>query len=166
MSKEAVEQRPITDIYYDYNPFITDKQVRYIQADQKLAGPRDFSTIPKGYYDLLWDGLLNDVYFRQSIQNSTFLHSYMDEIINRFCHECGYITEIEKDPINHGDITKEEVLPYIINWFDYAIETCRYGELNERMIDTVERDDIDTFLEEIVDFCAERLVIYVINSNN
>ena len=166
MSIEAVEQRPDTDIYFDYNPFITDKQVRYVQADQKLAGPRDFSTIPRGYYDLLWDGLVNDRYLRESCHNSTYLHDYIDEILNRFCHECSYITDIEKHPIDHEDITKEEVLPYIINWFDYAIETCRYGEKNERMIDTVTRDDIDIFIDYIVDFCAERLIMYVVNNSN
>ena len=166
MSKEAVEQRPSTDIYYDYNPFITDKQVRYIQADQKLEGPRDFSVIPQGYYDLLWDGLINDKYFRESINNSTFLHDNMDEIVNRLCHECTFITDIEIHPTNYRDITKDEIIPYMVNWFDYAIETCRYGEKNERMIDTVTREDIDYFLDKIVDFCANRLIVYVVNSNN
>ena len=166
MSKEAVEQRPSTDIYYDYNPFITDKQVKYVQADQKLAGPRDFSTIPQGYYDLLWNGIQNDRYIRESMFNSTFLNRFMDEIINRLCHECTYIAEVEMHPIDHEDISKEEILPYMISWFDYAIETCRYGEQNERMIDTVTRDDIDIFLEYMVDFCADRLIMYVVNSNS
>lgn len=166
MSKEAVEQRPSTDIYFDYNPFITDKQVRYVQADQKLAGPRDFTSIPKGYYDLLWDGILNDRYLRESMFNSTFLHDFMDEIINRLCHECTYIADIEMHPIDYEGITKDEIVPYMINWFDYAIETCRYGDRNERMIDTVTREDIDIFLEYIVDFCTDRLIMYVVNSNS
>ena len=100
------------------------------------------------------------------MNNSTFLHDYMDEIINRLCHECTFIAEVEMHPIDYENITKEDILPYMINWFDYAIETCRYGEKNERMIDTVARDDIDGFLEYIVDFCTLRLIMYVINANN
>lgn len=164
MSQEAVQERPYTDIYFDYNPFNTDKQVRYVQADQKLQGPRDFSTIPQGYYDLLWDGIRNYRYLRESMINCRFLQDNMDEILNRLCHECTYIVEIEKHPIDYRDISKEDVLPDIVNWFDYAIETCRYGEKNERMIDTVSRDDIDIFLEKIADFCAERLIVYVLNN--
>ena len=78
MSQEAVQERPYTDIYYDYNPFNTDKQERYVQADQKLQGPRDFSTIPQGYYDLLWDGIRNYRYLRESMINCRFLQDNME----------------------------------------------------------------------------------------
>lgn len=164
MSDKAVEQRPSTDIFYDHDPFIRGEQVRYIQADQKLAGIRDFSVIPEGYNVLLWEGIRNDNYFRESINNSYFLRDFLGEILNRLCHECSKVVDIELHPHSYKHITKESLIKPIGNWFSYAIETCRYGDRNERMIDSITREDIDIFLEKIVDFAADRLMIYIINA--
>jgi hypothetical protein len=160
MSETAVEQRPSTDIWYDKNPF-TDNDEPYKLMDQKLNGAKDFSIIPRSYYDFLWEGIPNDRYLLASIQNSYFLQDNITEILNRLCTECDGVIDVELYPEKYKSRSADAFITTIFNWFDYAINTCRYGYQNERMIDSITRDDIDIFISNITTYCADRLVIWV-----
>lgn len=164
MSEQAVEQRPATDIFYDTDPFNYEVNIRYIQSDQKLNGIRDFEkiNIPYEYFELLMDAIMNDRYMILSVDNSYFLRSYLQEILNRLCTEYSYVINVELHPDRYQDITRESVMPELYKWFYYAIEVCRYGTLNERMIDSVCREDIDIFMDKIIILAADRLVMYVL----
>lgn len=189
----SIERDP-KDIWYDLNPqvapnqckcgriknhpgvicdfcntvceYIGDINARYhgeIQA--QLQRQRPFVDFTDEYYNLIWDGINNDPTCIKFLEESSFVSNYLEEITNRLCTECEYIMKVEKRPKDYTGITVEDCLPDIIKYFDYVFDVCRYGT-GERMIDTVEQDNIDEFKYNLSLLAALRLCIYVQNHQN
>ena len=189
----SIERDP-KDIWYDLNPwvkqyqckcgriknhpgvtcdfcntecvYIGDINARYhgeIQA--QLQRERPFIDISPEYYNLVWDGINNNGTCLRFLAESSFVANYLEEITNRLCTECLFVIDVEKNPKHYKGKVSEDFLPEIINFFDYAFDICRYGT-GERMIDTVEQDNIDELKYVLSIIAALRLELYVSRHQN
>ena len=166
MPEEYLKQYKNRQFYYDKNPFNRDKI--YILPDQKLQGIRDLHKhkIPNLYYDLIMNSIYTDDYMSNAINNSYFLQRYIEEIVNRLCTECDYCIDVEVNPKKYLNTETKDHYAYIYRWIDYAINTCRYGYLNERMVDSVPMKHVETFMYRFIDLCVDRLMVYIIKNKD
>ena len=183
----SVERDP-NDIYYDMNPFtatysckcgkiqnqqgvecdfcgticdyVGDMTARYKGLITTECREHPFSINQKEYYDILW-GIINiDSTCRKFLNESRFVRRYLTEITNRLCTECNFVKAVELQPSKYKHITIDECTPYIFNYLDVLINDCRFG-IGERMIDTVDKDNIDLFISNLSLLAAGGLVQWV-----
>ena len=186
----SIERDP-SDIWYDKDPFVNIYSCKCGKIRNHPGIICDFCETPCAYigdlnalykgeiqnqlqrerplndnavilYDLIWDAINNDVTLSKYYRESTFVHNYLHQIINRFCTECPIAIDVINFPNKYKYYDSEDFLPDVFNYFDYAFNTCRYGEaIVEKMIDTVEQDNIDEFLSVLNISVALRLAVYV-----
>ena len=181
-------ERDEKDIYYDMNPFtakysckcgkiknqdgvfcdfcgyqcqyVGDINARYKGLIVSQCREHPFSQNQREYYDLLWDGINNDSVCLKYLWESRFISNYLTEITNRLCTECDYVKAVELQPTKYRSITVDEATLNIFKFLDCMFNDNRYG-IGERMIDTVEQDNIDIFVSNLVLMAATRLVYWV-----
>jgi len=184
----SVERAP-KDIFYDMSPFtakysckcgkiqnqngvlcdfckypcayVGDINARYKGLITTHTREHPFSINQKEYYDLLWNGINNDIVCLQYLEESRFVQNYLPEITNRLCTECDFVKAVESQPSKYKDIiTIEECTQQIFKFLDCMFNNTRFG-IGERMIDTVTQDNIDIFLSNLVLTASIRLVGWV-----
>lgn len=184
-------ERDEKDIFYDMNPFIAiyscncgkikgmihkdeycdfcgtqceyigDINARYKGIIVSQSREHPFSVNQKEYYDILWDGINNDSICLKYLDESRFIKAHLKEITNRICTECKYVKNIELQPNKYKDtINLDECISNIFKYLDTLINDTRFGT-GERMIDTVDKTNIDIFISNLVLIAANRLVYWV-----
>ena len=151
----------VCDFCWTVCDYVGDINARYKGLITTHMREHPFSINQKEYYDLLWDAINNDNICIKYLTESRFVKRYLTEITNRLCTECDFVKAVESQPTKYKEtITVEECTQQIFKFLDCMINNTRFG-IGERMIDTVEQDNIDIFLSNLVIIAAIKLVSWV-----
>ena len=191
MADNPVE-RPEDDIYYDLNPFVAayqckcgriknhkgfvcefcnslcvytgDMNARYKgEVQNQLVRERFFNGINQDYYNAVLNSVRNVPKLYEIYFYSRFLRNYLPEIANRLCLECDFVRDVEEHPENYIAYSYDELKKPINDFLYWLFNICRFGKKTvEKMIDTVEQEKIDEFLELFSDNCTSLLLLYII----